>query len=204
MHAYLIVGRQEEKKTAEIDKIAKKFKTQVLTFPLEKIADTRSLNSFIKLKVNKPTAIVIKGVENATREALSAFLKNLEEPQENILYILTASSTSKLLPTIVSRCQTIKTSGEKVVRKAEVSEIKQFLKRPLSGQLAYIERLRSRDDAVTFIGNLIQVCHSSLLKTENRHSEISKTIRLASKTLSNLNAYGNVQLQLTNFVLSLV
>jgi DNA polymerase-3 subunit delta' len=43
--------------------------------------------------------------ERATTSAANALLKTLEEPAEQVVLILTATDPSKLLPTIVSRCQ---------------------------------------------------------------------------------------------------
>ncbi len=42
--------------------------------------------------------------------AANAFLKTLEEPPEGTLFILITSEQSRLLPTIVSRCQTVRFS----------------------------------------------------------------------------------------------
>ena len=41
------------------------------------------------------------------KEAANAFLKLLEEPSENLMFLLTTSNTEALLPTIISRCQHI-------------------------------------------------------------------------------------------------
>lgn len=54
------------------------------------------------------TVIVITGIDTMKKESANAFLKLLEEPSENILFILTASKTDQLLPTITSRCQQIR------------------------------------------------------------------------------------------------
>ncbi len=53
-------------------------------------------------------------------EAANAFLKTLEEPPEGTLFILVTSEQSKLLPTIVSRCQIVRFSP---LKKEEVEEI---------------------------------------------------------------------------------
>lgn len=46
--------------------------------------------------------------EEANLSASNALLKTLEEPPAQVILILTASSTEALLPTIVSRCETIR------------------------------------------------------------------------------------------------
>ncbi len=54
------------------------------------------------------TIVIITGIETMKKEAANAFLKLLEEPPEQVIFLLTASGTDQLLPTIVSRCQHIK------------------------------------------------------------------------------------------------
>lgn len=49
--------------------------------------------------------VIIHLVETMTVEAANAFLKALEEPQSNVLLILTSEAPERLLPTITSRCQ---------------------------------------------------------------------------------------------------
>jgi DNA polymerase III subunit delta' len=54
------------------------------------------------------TVVVITGIDTMRKESANAFLKLLEEPSDNVLFILTASKTDQLLPTIISRCQQIR------------------------------------------------------------------------------------------------
>lgn len=203
MHAYLIVGREEGKIDEQIDKLVKKLKIKVFEFPLEKIGDVRDLGSFTKLEINQKTAILIKGIDAATTPALNAFLKNLEEPQENLIYILTCANKHGLLPTIVSRCQAIKTvpsSRSSVAGKLTSN----FLKKSISEKLLFTSKIRKRDEAVNFVEKFILGGHSLLINTKRNHLKISKNIRSANTALANLRANGNVQLQLANLVLSLV
>ena len=50
---------------------------------------------------------ILREMERATAEAANALLKTLEEPPSHAVLILTASEAEVLLPTIVSRCQTV-------------------------------------------------------------------------------------------------
>ncbi len=52
--------------------------------------------------------VIIKDIDTMRKEAANAFLKLLEEPPENVIFLLTASKTEQLLPTIISRCQHIR------------------------------------------------------------------------------------------------
>ncbi len=60
-----------------------------------------------KTKTGRKQAIVVRDADNLGSEAQNAFLKLLEEPPENVLFILTAPSVQSLLSTIQSRCTTI-------------------------------------------------------------------------------------------------
>ncbi|MBU0729131.1 MAG: DNA polymerase III subunit delta' [Proteobacteria bacterium] len=51
--------------------------------------------------------VVLEDVHTMRREAANSLLKILEEPPENTLLILTADDSATVLPTIISRCQTI-------------------------------------------------------------------------------------------------
>src|SRR3989304_1020922 len=100
MHAFLLIGDSKAGLENGIKNLTQKLKAKTLEFPLVKIEDVRNLNSFTNLKVPTPTAIVIRGIDAATLPAQNAFLKNLEEPQANLYYLLTAISEKSVLPTI--------------------------------------------------------------------------------------------------------
>ncbi len=50
---------------------------------------------------------VIDGADNMTEEAANCLLKSLEEPPKDTVMVLLASNMSRLMPTIISRCQKI-------------------------------------------------------------------------------------------------
>ncbi len=56
----------------------------------------------------KRRVIIIIDADKMTNEAANSFLKTLEEPQGQTSFILTTQRSSALLPTIRSRCQTIR------------------------------------------------------------------------------------------------
>lgn len=204
MHAFLLIGNNKQEIDNKVEKLIKKLKVKLLEYPLVKIKDVRELNSYTKLSINTPTGILIKNVDTASTEALNAFLKNLEEPQKNIFYILTASSVNNLPPTIVSRCQIIKVKGKKELDNKTKKETGAFAKKNKVEQLQKTSRIWNRQEAIFFVENYILHTHSLLLKTNNGYRSLAKNIRCANQTLNNLKANGNVQLQLTNFVLGLV
>ncbi len=48
---------------------------------------------------------IIRSADTMTPQAANAFLKTLEEPPADTIFVLTAAGQARLLPTIVSRCQ---------------------------------------------------------------------------------------------------
>ena len=204
MHAFLLIGSNHQETENEIEKLLKKLKVRPMEYPLVKIKDVRELSSFTSLSISRPTGILIKNIDSASIEALNAFLKNLEEPQENIYYILTALSVNNLPSTVISRCQVIKIKGKKELKSKDKKELSTFEKENKVGQLQKTSKMWNRQDAIIFIENYILYIHSLILKTKDKHRSLAKNIRCANITLNNLKANGNVQLQLTNFVLGLV
>src|SRR5699024_4533343 len=68
-----------------------------------------------RLKANegRKNVIILTGIEHMRKEAANAFLKLLEEPGEDLIFLLTTDHTEALLPTIISRCQHIQLSALK-------------------------------------------------------------------------------------------
>lgn len=62
----------------------------------------------LKPNEGRKTVVIMTGIDTMRKESANAFLKLLEEPAEDVMFILTADSTDKLLPTIISRCQHIR------------------------------------------------------------------------------------------------
>lgn len=67
----------------------------------------RRLYDNTRSKTQKETIYLIDYAERMTAQAQNAFLKLLEEPNENVYFILVSSAKSKLLPTILSRVEKI-------------------------------------------------------------------------------------------------
>lgn len=199
MHAYLLIGQGLRVK-GQSEKLAQKLNAKILEFPLAKIADTRSLGQITKLAFNAPTAILINSIDLATEEALNAFLKNLEEPQKNIYYILTANSLATVLPTIVSRCEVIKVQSTEYT--VHSTETEKFLELTTGEKLAVIDKIKDRGEAKIFVKNLIEVAHFNLLNSTKTRLKKAMDLETLIKTLNNLKSNGNVQLQLTNMVIN--
>ncbi|MEK7168446.1 MAG: hypothetical protein AAB778_00365 [Patescibacteria group bacterium] len=179
MHAYLLIGREITNNNQQITNLVKKQKAKILEFQLQKIEDAKELKKLVRFSFPEKTAIVLKDIDNATPEALNALLKNLEEPNNNLIYILTASNLEGVLPTIVSRCEVIRlqVTGDRLQRKQK--NYKDAL------------NIKDRDEAIKFVEDLIY--------TDYEKPEF-KNMENYLKTVQALKANGNVSLQLLNLV----
>ncbi|MDP3710165.1 MAG: AAA family ATPase [bacterium] len=89
--------------------------------PIEDIRELRRQFSLAP-EVDKWRVAIIDQADKMSAEAANAFLKLLEEPGNQTLFILISSNKESLLPTIVSRTQTIAFSllGEEDMKKLAV------------------------------------------------------------------------------------
>lgn len=180
MHAFILINSNARE-------FAKKQNAKVIPFTLQKIEDARELKNFVKFVFNEKTAILIENIDSATPEATNAFLKNLEEPNKNLIYILTASNLENVLPTIASRCQVIQVS------KACHSVVKQVLQ-DKHINIKNALNIKDRNEAIKFVEDLIYLDH----KDQN-----FKNMENYLGTIRNLKLNGNVSLQMTNLLVTM-
>lgn len=189
MHAYLLASRESLNSKPEILNITRKHKAKILPFTLQKIEDVRELRKLVKLSFPQKTAIVIKNFDDATIETQNAFLKNLEEPQKNLVYILTAYNLDNVLPTIISRCEIIKLPITSFQFSNNVKiKIQKFQTGNIDYKFELINKIKDRKEAQKFVSNLIFFDH------KNKDYKNQENYLYA---LTNLKSNGNVALQLT-------
>tara|TARA_X000000950_G_C13802580_1_gene614168 strand:- start:5 stop:1069 length:1065 start_codon:yes stop_codon:yes gene_type:complete len=72
------------------------------------VDDIRSLNEQVRIppQVGTHKIYIIDEVHMLSLEAFNAFLKTLEEPPKHVIFILATTEKQKIIPTILSRCQT--------------------------------------------------------------------------------------------------
>lgn len=180
MQSFLIIGEG-------VEELRKNLGAKILNFPIHKIEDIRELNRLLKLSFNEKTLIVCKNIQDASEETLNAFLKTLEEPQENIYFALTASNIAQVLPTIVSRCQVIKVGNKRDVTKSDFIEMNTIQK------INFVEKIKDRSEAINFVEELMYYLYSQ---------NTFDNLELILKTHTRLRASGNVNLQLLNLAIS--
>ena len=198
MHAFLLIGQNQESLEKNAREISNKLNSVFMPYTVEKIADVRNLIHLTNLKLSK-TTLFVKDINLATTESLNAFLKNLEEAQENLSIILTATNVEAVLPTIVSRVQIIRI-GNKPEVNSEIART--FLDSEDWQRLGEAKKVKGRDEALIFIEKLIHSLNSLLLETKNLQ-KIANALQKAEKTKKALHANANVGLQLANFAINL-
>lgn len=72
------------------------------------VEDIRALTEKVRIppQIGKYSVYIIDEVHMLSQAAFNAFLKTLEEPPQHAIFILATTEKHKILPTILSRCQT--------------------------------------------------------------------------------------------------
>jgi len=109
---------------------------------------------------------IIESAERMTPQSMNALLKTLEEPTKDTVLILTCSNRSKLLPTVVSRCQTLRfppVSKDKLVKflaeeRGLSGEKAELIANLSEGSLDRLEELEhSMEQRKKFLGKWLEV-----------------------------------------------
>ena len=143
-----------------------------------KVEDARNLLEKVQFTpvLGKNKIYIIDEVHMLTTEAFNTLLKTLEEPPENLVFILATTEAHKVMETIISRCQRFD------FRRISVDDIKTRLK-----EIAQKENINIEDDAVEFIARrsagglrdaLALLDQSTVLSLENKSIKKSDIITL--------------------------
>lgn len=93
----------------------------------------------------KAKIYILENIENATKEAMNALLKILEEPTEGIYALFTTKNINRVLPTIQSRCQVIE-----IKQDSKPALVKQLIKQNIEIEYATLlaQLANSLDEAI--------------------------------------------------------
>lgn len=137
------------------------------------IDQIKGINKFIELKVpvdkDINRIILIHNSDKMTIEAQNAFLKNLEEPPQRTLFILSTNNLNSLLSTIKSRCIKIR-----IIKPSEDEIINHYT------ELGY--KLEDIKKAINVSNSLPKLLYKILT---NKNSNIDEQISIAKVILSN-------------------
>jgi DNA polymerase-3 subunit delta' len=202
MHAYLIIGEGEEKSRLKAKSLAEKESALFIENPLKKIEDVRELGKILKLKRSQKTLFFIPNIENSTAECLNSFLKLLEEPKANNIFVMSSRSESLILPTILSRAQIIRLSQNTSDENGKESEdLINILSDNIVKRLGIVDKYKKREDALKFLEKLIYFIHKKIITTPDADSVVKK-IKIVNTAYSNIKDNGNPTIQLINLAVN--
>ena len=156
----------------------------------------------------------IKDIEKMTEQAANSLLKFLEEPEDDIIAILSCKNISAVLPTIISRCQQIKLVGQSENIEIEKNEelihvvneyVRRYINKPHLANIYVLEKLKTKDDIVEFFKHLSIEINNSY--TENNLHDALNISRVQEKVLlavTDLNSNVNATLVLEKFLFTVL
>ncbi len=173
MIAKLLISPSVEQRIEEIEKILiqvglKNPHPDLLYFPSDSklgIEQARKIKEHFSLKPYsaKGRGVVLEDASQLTPEAQNALLKTLEELPTSSLFILGANSDSKLLPTVISRCQieSLQEAPEGKVDSKQnyLEDIEKLLVSDIKQRFEYVEELKDRQE---FLQALVKYFHQDL------------------------------------------
>ena len=149
------------------------------------IDQIRKINNFLSQKPfsHQSKIIIILEAQNLNTESQNALLKILEEPGKNNYIILATNKTKSILPTIISRCQTIKIVGAR--HASPSSQI--IITGNLIKDLALSEKLgKNKEDILPLLENQLYFYQQELIKNPNKKT--SNLIEKIIKAIQMINA----------------
>jgi DNA polymerase III delta prime subunit len=156
------------------------------------IDQVRQINNFLSQKPfsHQSKIVIISEAQNLNNESQNALLKNLEEPGENNYIILVTNKIKSILPTIISRCTTLKIS-----EKSEFENKTQIIiTGNLSKDLALSEKLgKDKEGILPLLENELYFYQQKLVKNPDQKTKfliekIIKAIQMINANVDPKNA----------------
>ena len=150
-----------------------------------------------------------------TEQASNSLLKFLEEPEDDIIAILSCKNISAVLPTIISRCQQVKLIGSSEEITEEINEnlleyhnefLKRFSRKPHLANIYLLEKLKTKEDILSYFILLNKKITLSYL-SKDKVKDVKNISSVQEKVLLAINDIkGNVStvLVLEKFLFSVV
>jgi DNA polymerase III delta prime subunit len=158
------------------------------------IDQIRKISNFLSQKPfsHQSKIIIILEAQNLNIEAQNALLKILEEPGKDNYVILSTNKVKSILPTIISRCQTIKLV--RVIHELPKTEKKIDITGNLIKDLILSEKLgKNKEDILPLLENQLYFYQQELIKNPNKKNnylieKIIKAIQMINANVDPRNA----------------
>lgn len=145
-----------------------------------------------KSSYNGKQVYIIKNAENLNKSSGNTLLKFLEEPEENIIALLVTENKTKVLETLVSRCQYIvldsNSENENIDIKQAIDIIDIIETKKQSSSLDvlnFLEQLDDKNDIKEFLMNVIAIYDKIMLRMLNIDVDESEYKELFDKITKN-------------------
>lgn len=149
--------------------------------------------------------VIIRPADKLGEEAANAFLKNLEEPQEKIHFVLISEKLSAILPTIQSRANIYfyKNKGDFISEIKADEKIKNIAKKLLAAKTTELPGLadeitkkkdNTRSYALEILATAIEMSYKTYLIT-GKKAFLNKSIKLLT-AYENISRNGHIKLHL--------
>ena len=167
------------------------------------IESVRNLLALTTTKKSSPKFFIIESPETMSVEASNAFLKNLEEPNENYHFIFLTKNISSILPTILSRAQIYFEKNENLFDTPPNFDEKtmDYAKRLIVATDSQLPALakeisdkKNRNFALEIVAAAIEISYKSFFKTGD--PKFLKKLPNLIKLYENLTANGNLKLHI--------
>lgn len=201
MKAKLFVTNSKDAATSYIDGVKKSLKTTSYSTHVIEPSPSIGIDEIRKLKAaltrkafgGKKRLVVIKRIDKATLQAQNALLKLLEEPPEKTHFLLTANNLDKVIKTIASRAEIIRTSHQlsrkdkSETKKEDIGrEIYLKIRKASPGKRIILaqNQAKSREEAKKTLECLKSYLHAQLHAKNNKDYSLKEIKSSLSKIIS--------------------
>ncbi len=174
---------------------------------IDQIRELQKTLSF-KPQFSDRKTVIVNQVESMNKLAQNCFLKTLEEPKSNALFILITDKYRILLPTIISRCAVLKfyrTEAEKLDKSTE-QKMSEIISGDLESRFTFAEKIAKANSqaVISFFENLIKYLRQILLVNIDQNRGVVEKIKLAQELQYLVNTTNiNKRLVLENLFLNI-
>jgi len=139
-----------------------------------RIDQIRALQKEVKYFNPKRRVYVLYDFNHSSLEAQNAFLKLLEEPPENVNFVLVSESFYQLVPTIVSRAKVIDLKNK--TKKIDNQKIEKIISKLKDNQLFFLE-IADREEAANLILSIIYYFAQQIKKEFKSYQILKESIK---------------------------
>jgi len=146
------------------------------------VDDIRSLNEQVRIppQIGTHKVYIIDEVHMLSIGAFNAFLKTLEEPPKHVIFILATTEKQKIIPTILSRCQTYD------FRRISVKDCKGYLRK-----IAKDQKIEFEEEALDLIAQKADGALRDALSIYDRMVSFTDRSLTVKSVSENLNVLDN-------------